>query len=66
MAATDTTEVRGLMGWFAANHVAANLLMLGIVAAGIWALVVVKKESFPKLEFDYVQVTVPYLSLIHI
>ncbi len=48
------------MGWFAANHVAANLLMLGIVAAGIWALVVVKKESFPKLEFDYVQVTVPY------
>lgn len=54
------SNVTGLIGWFATNHVAANLLMLAIFAAGIWAVVNVKKESFPNIEFDYVQVMVPY------
>jgi len=57
---TKDPNVRGLIGWFASNHVAANLLMIAIVAAGIWALMEVKKESIPNMEFDYVQVTVPY------
>ena len=34
-------EVKGLIGWFATNHVAANLLMIFIVAAGLYALVTV-------------------------
>ena len=53
-------EVKGLIGWFATNHVAANLLMIFIVCAGIYALFTVKKESFPNLQFDQVRVTVPY------
>lgn len=53
-------SVRGLIGWFASNHVAANLLMVAIVAGGIWSLMTVKKESIPNMEFDYVQVVVPY------
>ncbi len=53
-------EVRGLIGWFASNHVAANLLMLLIVGAGIYATFAVKKESFPNFQFDEVRVVVPY------
>ncbi len=51
----------GLIGWFAGNHVAANLLMIAIVIGGIGGLVVVKKESFPSIDFQVVQVAVPYL-----
>ena len=53
-------QVRGLIGWFASNHVAANLLMIFIVLAGIYAVIEVKKESFPNFNFDLVNVTVPY------
>ena len=35
MQARDTTRHKGLIAWFAANHVAANLLMVGIIAAGL-------------------------------
>ncbi len=52
---------RGLIGWFAKNHVAANLLMLFVIGMGIWAIVAVKKESMPEFRFDVVTVTVPYL-----
>ncbi len=53
-------QVSGLIGWFATNHVAANLLVVFIFGAGLYAMLVVKKESFPNIEFDRVQVTVPY------
>ena len=51
----------GIIGWFAANHVAANLLMIFIIVGGGWGLLVVKKESFPEFNFGLVTVTVPYL-----
>jgi len=54
-------QVRGLIGWFATNHVAANLLMFFILGLGIWAAIAVKKESMPEFRFDMVIVTVPYL-----
>lgn len=53
-------QVSGLIGWFATNHVAANLLVVFILGAGLYAMLMVKKESFPNIEFDRVQVTVPY------
>ena len=34
--------------------------MVFIVGAGLYALFTVKKESFPNIEFDYVQIMVPY------
>ncbi|MYE82321.1 MAG: efflux RND transporter permease subunit, partial [Gammaproteobacteria bacterium] len=54
-------EMRGLIGWFATNHVAANLLMFLIIGGGIWGLIVVKKESFPEFNFGQLTVSVPYL-----
>ncbi|MEE8244673.1 MAG: efflux RND transporter permease subunit, partial [Pseudomonadales bacterium] len=56
----STPPVRGLIGWFATNHVAANLLMAFIVLGGIYSIFVVKKESFPPFQFDQVDVRVPY------
>ena len=50
----------GLIGWFATNHVAANLLMVLIIGGGVFAMMTVKKESFPNFQFDQVTVTVPY------
>ena len=57
----DEPEVRGLIGWFATNHVAANLLMFLIIGGGIWGLIVVKKESFPEFNLGQITVSVPYL-----
>ena len=54
-------EPEGLIGWFATNHVAANLLMFFIIGMGIWAVISVKKESMPEFRFDMIMVTVPYL-----
>ena len=53
-------ESRGLIGWFARNHVAANLLMFCIIGAGLWSLFIVKKESFPDFGSDEITVSVPY------
>lgn len=55
-----STEIKGIIAWFAANHVAANLLMLLIVVAGLISLTSIRKEMQPKFEIDFVDVTVPY------
>ncbi|MCY3623285.1 MAG: efflux RND transporter permease subunit [Gammaproteobacteria bacterium] len=55
-------QVRGLIGWFAKNHVAANLLMFGIIGLGAYALWgQIKKESFPEFVRNQIQVQVPFL-----
>ena len=59
--ARDLEEGGGIIGWFARNHVAANLLMFLIIGGGIWGLLVVKKESFPEFNFGQITVRVPYL-----
>ncbi len=55
------TELKGIIAWFAANHVAANLLMLFIVAAGLISAFSIRKEMQPKFEIDWIDITVPYL-----
>jgi len=52
---------KGLLGWFASNHVAANLLMFLIIAAGLMSLFDTKKEIFPETSLDTISITVPYL-----
>ena len=55
-------EVHGLIGWFAKNHVAANLMMIGIIGLGAYALFgQIKKESFPEFIRNQIQVQVTYL-----
>ncbi len=49
-----------LIAWFAANSVAANLLMLFIIVAGLMSLSDIRKETFPSIPLDSVTVTVTY------
>lgn len=53
-------ERKGLLGWFASNHVAANLLMYLIIVGGILTIWTIKIEIFPDMELDVINVTVPY------
>ncbi len=52
--------MKRLIAWFAANSVAANLLMLFIIAAGLMSLSDIRKETFPSIPLDSVTVTVTY------
>ncbi len=47
-----------LVAWFATNPVAANLLMLAILAAGVIGAFRVRQESFPNVAFDVIHVGV--------
>ena len=40
----------GLIGWFAKNPVAANLLMLFIIVAGAISAVTISKDMFPRTD----------------
>ncbi len=46
--------------WMANNHVAANLLMGFIMLSGLFAMMQTKKETFPEMSLDQVQIQVPY------
>lgn len=48
----------GLIGWFAHNHIAANLLMITILVLGAWSILTIKKETLPSFERDRVSVSV--------
>lgn len=50
----------GIIGWFAANSVAANLLLLSVIALGLLSLDSIRKEAFPSLEPDSIRVSVIY------
>jgi len=52
--------VNGAIAWFTRNHVAANCLMLAIIAAGLVSVIQMKIEIFPDTSTDMVQITVPY------
>ena len=57
---TETSE-KGLIAWFASNHVAANLLMCLIIVAGIISAFTIRKQTTPDFELNMIQVRVPYL-----
>ncbi|MBW2373399.1 MAG: efflux RND transporter permease subunit, partial [Deltaproteobacteria bacterium] len=49
------------IAWFAENSVAANLLMVMVIAGGISALPSIPQKTFPDIDIDMVIVSVPYL-----
>ncbi len=51
---------KGLIAWFAANPVAANLLMVFILAFGIYSAFTIRKQTTPDFELNNIQVQVPY------
>jgi len=50
-----------LITWFAANHVAANLLMAVLILGGLVSAFTIKKEIQPRIDPNQVTVTVPFL-----
>lgn len=44
----------------ARNSIAANLLMIILIAGGIWTIFNIQKEVFPQFQLDYVDVRVVY------
>lgn len=54
------TEPQGLIAWFAKNSVAANLLMLLIIAAGLIVAPQISKEMFPVGDIDRIIVSAVY------
>ncbi len=55
------TDEKGILAWFAANHVAANLMMFVIIVAGLISAFTIRKETQPEFELNMISVQVPYL-----
>ena len=53
--------MKGIIAWFARNHVAANLLMFLMVTGGLLALPSINQKAFPDINVEMVMVSVPYL-----
>ena len=53
--------LNGGIAWLARNPVAANLLMVLIVAAGLLAATEIVDEAFPQADLDVIGIDVPYL-----
>lgn len=54
------TNNNGLIAWFTQNPVAANLLMVFILCAGLLAVGDLSKEMFPRGDNDSIEVTAVY------
>ena len=52
--------MKGVVSWFAENHVAANLLMLFLLFAGAVTGLTMKIEVFPEFSLDRITVTTEY------
>jgi multidrug efflux pump subunit AcrB len=50
-----------MVEWFARNAVAANLLMVILLAGGVYTAFTIKKEIQPSIETNYVTVSMPFL-----
>lgn len=51
---------RGLMAWFAGNHVAANILMAALVVGGLYMVLNMRTEVFPQIDPRTISVSVSY------
>ncbi|MGB1059942.1 MAG: efflux RND transporter permease subunit, partial [Ketobacter sp.] len=52
--------MNAIIAWFAENKVAANLLMVFVVVAGIISLQDTRKEILPNISLDLITISVPY------
>jgi multidrug efflux pump subunit AcrB len=52
--------LKGPISWMARNPVAANLLMIILMAGGLLMSGRIKQEVFPEFELDIIQIVVPY------
>lgn len=59
--ANASGSFHSIIEWFARNAVAANLLMIMLLAGGIYSVFTIKKESQPPIETNFVTVSMPFL-----
>jgi len=50
-----------IIRWFANNPVAANLLMIVLLAGGLFSVFTIKKESQPVFDTNIITVSMPFL-----
>lgn len=53
--------MKKIFQWFVGNPVAANLIVIVIVASGLATMFSIKREVFPEFTMNMVSITVPYL-----
>ena len=53
-------EQSGPIAYMAGNSVAANLVMLAIIAAGILSLTSLEREAWPTIPFNHIEVSIAY------
>jgi len=56
----DKEAQKGIIAWFAGNHVAANLLMLVIVFTGLFSVFTITKKAMPDFDLPLIQVRMAY------
>ncbi len=52
--------MKGIIAWFANNGVAANFLAILVLAGGLMMMGQIKKEVFPEMSSDAIEIQVPY------
>lgn len=52
--------MRTVIGWWANNPVAANLLMLGILLSGFLGFTAMEREAFPIFKVNMIEINVPW------
>jgi multidrug efflux pump subunit AcrB len=60
MSAPLATTEKGIIAWFSSNGVAANLLMMFIILAGIASVLTIKIQIFPEFETRMISVNMAY------
>jgi len=55
-----SSSEKGLIAWFASNSVAANLLMVIIIAFGLFSSLSIRKQTTPDFTLNNILITVPY------
>ena len=53
-------EETGLIAWFAHNHVAANLMMIIIIMAGLYSVATITKKAMPDFDLPIIQISMAY------
>ena len=51
---------KGIISWFARNHVAANLLMFVIILTGIFSASTIRTQIMPDVQLDVISIDVPF------
>jgi multidrug efflux pump subunit AcrB len=57
---STNVDLRGPLAWFAQNSVAANLLMIAIVATGVAVAQGIRQEVIPNFALDEVEIEIEY------